>query len=280
MCRMLISLGRVGALADYHDSLVTSLIKASRYDPYNEALYGPRYTSHRDGWGRVFIKIFHDDVESVCRKSTRPIFVDMPRFSLGEADGDAFFVEVLHSRASSLGMLINLFSTHPIELSTECGYKLYLAHNGEVNKEAIIGMLGTDTGIINKDIFNDSFYLAKYFSMNTCDHLDFSVLRDVIDIVEEALNLGVVLVTDRYVDVLVGSYYRTDKRGDRMRDFYKLYKAELSDLVVYASSTLIDFDEYNPGLPFNWTELGNGYYEIYRIYLGENRLVYRGSYNI
>ncbi len=280
MCRSLISLGRISDIFNYYGRLVNSLIKASEYDPYNIALFGPDDISHDDGWGRLFIKVGSDKVEMVLKRSTAPIFIDKPKISLGEADQNAIYVDIVHSRDSSIGMPINLFSVHPFETETRCGYLLYLVHNGAVKKDIILDWVGVDKNSDHAKLYTDSYFLARYIAMNICDSLSPHPIREASRIVDGGLNLGVVLVTDNYIDVLVGSYYVPTNKPKETRDFYKMYRARLGDTVIYVSSTLIDFEEYNPRLPVEWDEVNNGTYDVYRLWVSRGIVEHLYTFNV
>ncbi len=281
MCRLIVSLGSIATAKKYYKALLDSLYKASRYDPYSLALFGPGHESHRDGWGRIFIRIGDGDVEVDYQRSTRPIYIESPTLSLGD-DGDesALYVDIVHSREHSSGMPVNILSTHPFEAETSCEYNLYLVHNGAVNKAKLLDLLGVDPESKAAKIHNDTYFLAKYLARRICGSFNISVLRSLAGIVEAALNLGAILVTDEYVEVLVGSYYKLGYNPEASRDFYKMYRGEVDDLTVYLSSTLVDVGEYNPGLPIELVELSNGQYDVYRIWVGDKAIEKIGSYKI
>lgn len=50
-------------------------------------------------------------------------------------------MELVHARAASPGSPQNIFSTHPIEVVTRDGYKLYIIHNGPVDKMRLLKVL-------------------------------------------------------------------------------------------------------------------------------------------
>lgn len=279
MCRLLISVGRVRDINKYYGDLVESLIKASEYDPYSIALFGPEDYSHRDGWGRLLIKVAGDNVNVLVSKSTKPIFVESPKLNIG-GDVDSLYVDIVHSRASSIGMPINFFSIHPFESETRCGYKLYLVHNGAMHKNILLKKLGIDEESKYAKLYTDSYFLAQYIGSNICDSISPDIIKEVADYVDTGLNLGIVLITDSYVEAMVGSYYRYLDKPDEMRDFYKLYKSSLNETVIYVSSTLIDFSDYKPNVPVDWFEIENGRYDVYRIWFKENKLEYVNSFKV
>ena len=279
MCRLLISVGRVRDISKYYEDLVNSLIRASEHDPHSIALFGPEDYSHRDGWGRLFIKVAEGNVNVLVRRSTKPIFVERPRLNI-DGDLDSLYVDIVHSRASSIGMPINFFSIHPFESETRCGYKLYLVHNGAMHKDILLKKLGIKKDSSYAKLYTDSYFLAQYIGVNICDSITPDIIKEVAGYVDTGLNLGIVLVTDSYVEVMVGSYYRYLDKPKEMHDFYKVYKSILNETAIYVSSTLVDFDDYKPKLPVDWNEIENGKYDVYRIWFKENKLEHINSFTV
>lgn len=280
MCRLLISIGRIKDIRDYYKKLVMSLIKASEYDPYSVALFGPDDYSHRDGWGRLFVRVSGGNVNILLNKSIRPIFVERPSLSINDGESDSLYVDIIHSRASSIGMPVNIFSIHPFESETNCGYQLYLVHNGALNRDILLEKLGLDNESNYAKLYTDSYFLTRYIGANICDSISPDLIKEIVNYVDTGLNLGIVLITDSYVEVLVGSYYKYLDKPKEMHDYYKVYKSTLGETAIYVSSTLIDFDEYNPGLPVDWVEIKNGRYDVYKIWFKENRLEYANSFRV
>jgi len=279
MCRLLISVGKIRDINNYYEDLVESLIKASEYDPHSIALFGPEDYSHRDGWGRLLVKVTGDNVNVLVSKSTKPIFVERPKLNI-DGDLDSFYVDIVHSRASSIGMPINFFSIHPFESETRCGYKLYLVHNGAMHKDILLERLGIDKESNYAKLYTDSYFLAQYIGSKICDSIPPDLIKEVADYVDTGLNLGIVLITDSYIEVVVGSYYRYLDKPKEMHNFYKVYKSIQNETAIYVSSTLIDFDNYKPSVPTEWSEIENGLYDVYRIWVKENKLERIGSFKV
>ncbi len=252
----------------YRDALIESLLRASEFDPYGGFLTGSRGISHRDGWGRLSVLITTRGVEKLAiAKSIDPFYEDIDArahlHQLGSLDGAA--VEMIHVRAAAAGMPINIFSTHPAEAMTNEGYRLYLIHNGTVDKDRILEDLGIDKRGIYASLYNDTYFLAQMIAVRIKSHIDEGTLREIIGYTVSALNIGVILVRDRDVEVAIGSFYRVYDRAVERRNYYKIYRAVSRDpIYIYSSSTTIDI--YRPDLDLEWVEIPNGLFEVYRIW--------------
>ena len=265
MCRMFVMLGRSEAVDRVRGSLVESLVEAARRDPYGGILFGNKEMSHGDGWGWALIYL--DDQRSALYlgRSTLPIYKDLsinaPRSVFISPGGRS--VLMVHARAASRGMPINIFSTHPVEALTSKGYRLFLIHNGSVDKEELLKILGIDAGSDIAKIYNDTYFLAQYMAKMILEEIDDKILSEAARLTRTALNIGMVLVKGQEAWVAAGSLYKASERYEEKKNYYKIYKGETEDLVIYSSSTLVDF--YKPSINIEWKELPNGHFEIYRI---------------
>lgn len=270
MCRIAISIGNGGLLYDIYPEIIKGLYGAAKYDPYSVELFGEGEESHRDGWGRLNIQIFGEDISINLFKSLKPVYEERPpiRLSISPFEDfidQAFFVDIFHARAGSTGMPRNIFSVHPFQEETKNGYQLFLIHNGAVYKEPILRMLGIDEDSEYAKRYTDSYFLTKYIAGMVEDNLTEHVIKDVSQFVKTALNLGIVLVGEGYLNILVGSYYLEGNKPEAMKNYYKIYKANIRDALIYVSSTIVDFPEYLPRSVSQWVEVGNGEYEIIRV---------------
>ncbi|MEM4971707.1 MAG: hypothetical protein QXE01_10710 [Sulfolobales archaeon] len=268
MCRILILFGGSQPIARYRDALIESLLRASEFDPYGGFLTGSRGISHKDGWGRLSVLITSRGVEKLAiAKSIEPFYSDVDArthpHQLGSRDGAA--VEMIHVRAAATGMPINIFSTHPAEAVTSEGYRLYLIHNGTVDKDRILEDLGIDGRGVYASLYNDTYFLAQMIATRIRSHIDEGILREIIGYTVSALNMGAILVREHDVEVVVGSFYRVYDRAVERRNYYKIYRAVSSGpIYIYSSSTTIDI--YRPDLDLGWIEIPNGLFEVYRIW--------------
>jgi glutamine amidotransferase len=162
-------------------------------------------------------------------------------------------------------MPINIFSTHPAEAVTSEGYRLYLIHNGTVDKDRILEDLGIDKRGIYASLYNDTYFLTQMIAARINSHIDEGTLGEIIGYTVSALNIGVILVRDRDVEVAIGSFYRVYDKAVERRNYYKIYRAVSRDpIYIYSSSTTIDI--YRPDLDLKWVEIPNGLFEVYRIW--------------
>jgi len=267
MCRLLVMLGGVGEVRSYRGALLESLVRASEFDPYGGFITGYRGISHGDGWGSLRILITQRGVETlVFSRSLRPIYQDgasrAPAVEI-EADGGAA-VEMIHARAASSGMPINIFSTHPAQALTSEGYLVYVIHNGTVDKERILEVLGVEKGGRYAELYNDTQFLAQLVASRVRGHIGEEVLREAIEYTRTALNIGIALVKDGEAEVVVGSFYRVPDRPIERRNYYRIYRASLGGrFYAYMSSTPVDI--YRPEADLEWVEVPNGVFEGYRV---------------
>ncbi len=261
---MFIMIGGSEAVDRARDSMITSLVNAAKKDPYGQALFGNTEISHRDGWGWVALHLDSRGTALHFGRSTTSIYEDpsinTPRLVHLPLGGKAILM--IHARAASRGMPINIFSTHPVEATTSDGYRLFLIHNGSVDKEELLRILNIDPRSNEAKIYNDTYFLAQYMAKKISRNIDLSIIREAVRLTKTALNIGVVLIKEQEAWVTVGSFYKA-KDDEVRRNYYKIYRGKTQDLVIYSSSTLIDF--YKPNIDIKWEELENGRFEIYRI---------------
>jgi len=267
LCRMLIMVDN-GELLSLRSLLLASLVEASREDPYFHELYG-KY-SHSDGWGALVLDV-GSGMRLVTVKSLTPIFED--NLKVLDLSRSSRAVEVIHARAASENTPVNLFSTHPIEVSTAGGYKILLAHNGSVDKNGLARRVGYND--IEYNLYNDTYFLAKFVAKRVEEYLGLGggishhevsnifkrILKDSLNYVRTALNIALLLMMKDKAYLLVGSYYRGE--NERSKRYYRMYLGNIGDSRVYASSTLVE--HYKPAVKVEWRELRRGEYHLYEI---------------
>ncbi|MEM0154183.1 MAG: hypothetical protein QXJ56_08010 [Ignisphaera sp.] len=269
MCRQIIVIGNGGSINSVRIPLIRSLIKSSRYDPHSIALFGSSDASHSDGWGIVRIILTPSGVERVViERSSKPIYEDAWAEYLEEKrfPEEVGVVEMIHARAASSG-IVDIRNTHPIETSTRMGYRLFLVHNGSVDKLGLLKRLGIDGESSYAKIYSDTYFLAQLMASLIEYDISKGVVFDVARYTRTALNIGAILVKDREIQMLVGSYYKVFDKPIERRNYYKMYRAYSDSLILYTSSTLIDF--YKPEIDLEWIEMPNGFFEIHKLKFGE-----------
>jgi glutamine amidotransferase len=264
MCRILVIMGSSDRLLGVRPQLVQALIRSSERDPHGYSLFGQGEFSHRDGWGFVRAVVSGEAVAGLyVGKSLKPFYEDDDARRLAEEaiPSGVAVAEMIHVRAASRGMPINIFSTHPAEAITGDGYRLFLIHNGTVDKKAILNRLGINPGSPYAEIYNDTFFLAQLMARTMDRDIDERVFEEAARYVKTALNIGLILVKDREIQVGVGSLYRGDTRE---RNYYRLYRSSIDgEAYIYSSSTLMDF--YKPAGIDKLEEIPNGNFEAFRI---------------
>lgn len=277
MCRQVVFIGLGRDLEGVRIPIIRSLIESSRFDPHSLKLFGASDASHSDGWGFARVVVSDGGVERVSiEKSVKPIYGDewVRRIEEMGVPGDAGVVEMIHARAAS-GGVVGIRSTHPIEVDTSLGYKLLLIHNGSVDKLELLRRLGVDRESSYARTLNDTYFLARLMAQLVEHDITVELILDVARYTKTALNIAAVLVKDREVQVVVGSYYKTLDKPVERRNYYKVYRAYTGSSTIYSSSTVVDF--YRPELDLEWIEVPNGLFEIYRIRFDEKPVVERLS---
>jgi len=274
MCRILGFIGRYSVYKKISDELIKGIVGASRYDPYAVRAFGREEFSHKDGWGRLRIFLGAGKTSIYLYRSTEPIFIDRPSEDSFETDivrySDPLIVDFIHARAASTGNPVNIFSVHPFETATRRGYKIFLMHNGAVDKYRLAETLETKLSKEVIEKYSDTYILALKLGELIDEEMNIEILRKIKGYVKTALNIGFVLLTDDEATVIFGSYYRDDLSIER-KDYYRLYVASLSEKdfeeknIVFASSTIVDFKEYRPKSLTDWRINDNGRYHMIKI---------------
>ena len=258
--------------------LLESLIKSSKYDPYSVELFGEDEPSHKDGWGRLIIVIGEGNAKIALYKSTKPIYEEgITVDELGEGDME---IEVTHARAASSGMPVNLFSVHPAEAVSKNGYKIYVFHNGSVDKDKLVTYLGMNDKNKYVSLYPDTYFLAQYIANKIEEDFDSNIIRDMIRFTKTALNVGILMFKEDEIQILIGSFYKLINKAQQRKNYYKMYFGKINEkLFMYASSTLIDF--YKRNIQVEWNEVPNGKFEVYSInYKHEPKLKLKTSYSL
>jgi predicted glutamine amidotransferase len=248
-------LGFIGRDKHYHKMLLTALIKASKHDPYLKMLGGS--LSHDDGWGRVLITKGRS-MTIIKYKSLNPIFNEDHRKVFVDNIKD-FIVDVVHARKRSKGMPKNLISTQPIEVLTYSGTTVFIAHNGTLDKKALINLLDKRLDENAIKMCSDTCLLALYLSERLSNTIEVDLLNELKKITASALNLIILLISEPSIEILFGSYYK------RHHDYYKLYLGKVGENYIIASSSIVDF--YIPRSDIKWEIIGNGTYHKFLINL-------------
>jgi len=270
MCRIIIVHGKGELVSQIYSEVFESLIKASKNDPYLAKLFDKEEASHKDGWGRLNINIYQRKISLTVHKSIRPIYLETPStmpiiYPKEVPSREDYVIDFVHARAKSRGMPRNIFSVHPLESITKNGYRLFLIHNGSVYKEKIIEDMTFKMNNKYKELYTDSYFLSMYLANIIEDEIDEHVIRKAAEYTKTALNIGLVLMTNDYLYIATGSFYKEGDKPIERKNYYKMYRYAEDDMVVYVSSTIVDFEEYKPKTISSWTEVENGYFEIYRI---------------
>lgn len=269
MCRIVGIIGRYSIIKQYVSELIKGFVGASEYDPYSVKAFGLEDSSHRDGWGRATVFIGMHKTSTYIYRSLSPVFIDKPQESLPRSEllrfSDLVIVDILHSRAGSSDTPINYFSVQPFETYTRSGARLILTHNGSVNKEDLIKDLGYELSRKLIERYSDSYLLTLKLAELIEDELNINAIKELKKYVKTALNIGTIVIADNKMTVVFGSYYN-EKLPRKFWDYYKMYVAKTNkSYLIYASSTIVDFNEYRPKSIGNWEEIPNGTYYFVKI---------------
>ncbi len=261
---MLGILGNVNDLGDIYIKSLHSLVNAAKCDPHLQSLKASS-CSHDDGWGRVLIQAGKKGISVTKYRSLTPIFEEREKVIPNNVDG--VIVDIIHARKRSKGMKQNMISTQPIEVLGSDGSIIYVAHNGTLDKQALINMipLRMPEEIIDK--CSDTCLLALYFSQRPSEILSKDLISKLKEITISALNLIIIKLLDNEVEVIFGSYYK------RNHDYYKMYLGIYKGNYIIASSTLVDF--YKPSEEVEWNVIENGKYDAISIDLENLRVTHK-----
>lgn len=220
--------------------LVSALREASRKDPYLEQVSRGRASSHSDGWGYTIYtehggRGFYHHYKTVKPIYEDPRGVEKLRRILEEAE---LAIGIIHARKAGRGQPVSSLDSHPFHANTPGGGELWLAHNGGVDKEAIIRDFGLPEGLAERP---DSLVLA--LGLAKSPGLEEGLRLAAEKYTLSAMNLGILVsgAGGGRPRLVVASYfaYKPETDADRY-NYYKLYRADMGDTVVFASSTLVD----------------------------------------
>ncbi len=205
-------------------------------DPHEKRLYGDE--SHGDGWGFVIASL--EDL--ALYKTLRPIYEDDVNIIidvLRRLKSDLLAV-LIHARAASEMTPINLISTHPIPASSRYG-ELYIVHNGEFNRISLAAELGLSKGEALG--FSDTYLATRYLAKALRRGIEFDDIVGLLRHVKTAGNIAILFIGEGHIEVVIGSYYKLkgDEKDEFRRRYYTLYKCKFEDVILYSSSTLVDF---------------------------------------
>ncbi len=217
------------------------LVKASTSDPYLSAVSKGVVDKHDDGWGYILVELSGEPRINYYR-SVKPVFMDqeaVDKLIEYVRETSSPILGVVHSRKAGRREPVTIIDTHPFHAITSDGYDLWLAHNGGVDKENLARLAGIH-GLTSRA---DSLVLTEFIASRGLDNFRESLGIAVANTLS-ALNLGIIvlepgnarLVTTSY------SYYTYSPENNKARyDYYKLYMYRTKDLVLYMSSTLVDY---------------------------------------
>ena len=226
MCRMF---GYTGNSMDDVRKLYYSLREASRNDIIG-AKYG--YSNHSDGYGIV---IYGMDNLFYFR-SRKPVYseeIQLPEFT-GKINA-VFHVLNAHDKE-----LVTPVFEHPF-MESNGESVIFLAHNGVVDKDSIMGKLGIH------GIYNDTEAALAYINekgMESVDDLEkytVSSLNLIILFIEKSSRKGTI-------------YYKNFYRGTGREDYLKMCTASMPGGIAVISSTLMEYG-ISGAVPVNGTGL-------------------------
>ncbi len=262
---MLGVIGEYENLRNVYSDALNSLISSAKYDPYLEKLKPSTY-SHDDGWGRVLFQINENKPSLIRYRSLVPIFNDI-RENVIPQNVNGFMIDIIHARKKSKGMEKNLASTQPIGFLSSAGSEIFIAHNGTLDKHALIDMLPFRPSENMIKECSDTCFLSFYLSDKISKMPITSIIEKLKDITISALNLMILYLFDTEAKIIFGSYYK------RAHDYYKVYLGSFKNAYLIASSTLVNF--YNFNKKIKWRMLENGEYNIMLVNLKSHKIKIR-----
>lgn len=213
MCRMF---AYSGTSKNELERLYAALKKAAAHDGIAERL-NAGFSEHGDGWGYAIA----DESNSLHHyRSSMPIYKD--EHVLPKLNGS--FSAIFHARKATDPSTIRAAFSHPF-LESNANELLFFAHNGYINREALMEEVGfggmtTDSEMAAKLFAREGQGCIKILEKNT----------------ESALNLLIMSVDRRTgkAEIRYNNYY---VKKD-MAKFYELYSVDLPEGRAVYSSTL------------------------------------------
>jgi glutamine amidotransferase len=254
--------------------LYESLVKAARRDPHSVRLFGEGEESHGDGWGFLSVRIGGRGVEGyTVHRSVSPVYEEGVPASLRHAGSP--WIGVVHARAASTRMPVNVFSVHPVEAQSPEGYKLFLAHNGAMDRDALARAVGASDA--ERRLYNDTHFLARLLAVRHQGLASGEALEEASAYTRTAMNIAAFLLSPSDQVMVVGSYYKAYGRPEHVRGYYRMYMGVYGGTVIYASSTIVDYYDPFPGA-VEWVEVPNGAFDVYRVSGGD--ILYEGRVTV
>ncbi|NPA99818.1 MAG: hypothetical protein GXO10_00410 [Crenarchaeota archaeon] len=229
MCRILAYYGSTNKRII--EEILDSLLRVSKHDVIGTLSGIDDF--HPDGWG---IYVRYRSGEAYARSSNAVFDEENIVRTLIRSYVDVAnkIMIILHIRAASQGEPHGVDHSHPYMLQ-DGEIKLVLAHNGAVKKRDILRDIGKEH-LAEK--VTDSMALTMYIFEKLKKGIDIS--ETILDVMERYTKTA--LMTSIFIDY----GYRmelivTSHVSERMRhriEYYRLYKLNLNETVIYLSSSL------------------------------------------
>ncbi|MCD6300481.1 MAG: hypothetical protein J7L82_00230 [Staphylothermus sp.] len=228
---------------DITKKIIEATIEGSRNDKYKIALgYGP---SHGDGWGTVAFSLAQGNkAEKAYNYVTlKPIYEDTQGIeNLLKFINDEKRVAIsIHSRFISEG-IADILNTHPIVINGEGkDFKLWIAHNGTMNK----AQLAEELGLKPLQQVSDTYYLGLYIYKKVNDLKANELIKTfsrASKYTKSAMNtINMFYSLEKGLHTVVTSYINDNlKQRKEYVDYYKLYLLKTDKTIAIISSTIAD----------------------------------------
>ncbi len=210
---------------------VESLLKISKHDVIGVLSGIDDY--HPDGWG-VYIR---GDRRETYVRSGNPVFEEEKTLretvesSIHDLDR---FLMILHIRAASQGEPHGPEHSHPYMI-TNGELKVILAHNGAVKKREILEDLRME---YLHNYITDSMALTMYIFNSVKRGLSIEeIISNIIEKYVKTALMTSILIVSRDCRKLVITSHVSERARHRV-DYYRLYKIQGPDFVMYMSSSI------------------------------------------
>ncbi|RLF20583.1 MAG: hypothetical protein DRN15_08415 [Thermoprotei archaeon] len=241
MCRI-VAIKATSKALDRVEKLLTSLERASAYDPFLASLTKGKLNSHSDGWGVFVIGVNRCHVKqyisSHLMKSNKPFASSKPINTIMDLLSDyEEFILIVHVRAAGRNEPKSIIAAHPfiVPISTK---ELYVfCHNGSVNKSMLVKELKMEDLV---GIYPDSYFSAVKIVKEAYNiGLEEAIRKVMNEYTRTAFNTASVHLGTNQAVLYVTTYYK--KRSEDFARYYSTYLIKWKEGIAYVSSTVLSY---------------------------------------
>ena len=235
-------------------------LDSTKKDHYLNQVYGipKRKCVHKDGWGLVTLGTNHNCNIKWEHKTQdlKPAFSYRKNSLARMVIGSPFLnskhqLLSAHARRASSTMPITFQQVQPLLIHDDKkSRKIFLSHNGTLNSNILIDLLGVESPQFLEKDFSDTQLLSWYINQkledrsnkNSINDFWIPILQEVIDKHdEENINYQMQLIlvdTDDHPQLIICS--ALSEQSEAYMPYYRLFIGKYEDFRVVCSSTIVD----------------------------------------